>query len=206
MAVSGALGLRETIDLVWFCANQRHLSPKGRMANVRPVEGRFTQVQLDWLDETGLPVSLWSDRHAAIAGTIDETDKVMAVARQAGLKIRHIYDYPFHSPVMLPMAEKIAAHAGRWPVQEPKLPVFSSVRVCHIREPAELRMEALAGACEPVHWKKSVDTLIREHGVERFVNIGPTDTLTSWIETSEAHQQVEVVEAWDIAVSNGRIE
>lgn len=198
MAVSEVISLKETVDLIWLCTHHRRLCPPGRMANVRPLEGRFTTAQIAWLEATGISFSQWSDRHAAIAGTLAETDRIMAVAAEHDLKIRRLYDYPFHSEAMLPLMRENASIVARWHPARPSLPVFSSVFLRHIADPEETIQEGLAGACRPVKWKQSVETLTREHGVTRFLNIGPSDTLIGWIAESPDHPELAIIDAWDI--------
>ncbi len=196
--LSGALTLPETVDLAWYCAMHRRQCPPGRMANVRPLEGRFTDDQLDWLASTGISLSLWSDRHAALAASDTEIDAVVAPAAGYGLKIRKVYDYPFHSSAMLPLAERILADSARWDVRPAHTSVFSSVWLRALSSPEETAREALAGATQPVLWKETIDRLHREHGVSRLLNIGPSDTVTAWIADSPEHGNLTVVEAWDL--------
>lgn len=198
LAVSQVITLRETIDLVWFCALHRRLCPEGRMANVRPKEGCFSPAQLDWLNKTGISVSVWSDRHAAISGTNAEVDAIITQSSAHGLKIRTLYDYPFHSMAMAPVAQEIQRNVGRWHPEHAVLPVYSSVYLKHISTPQEMTEEALAGACCPVQWKRAVEKLADEHSVTHLVNIGPSDTLTAWIAESEIHANITVVDAWDL--------
>ncbi len=200
LAVSQTLSLRETVDLAWFCATHRRHCPPGRMANIRPAEGRFTAAQLEWIASTGISFSQWSDRHGALAATDAEIGALDAPATGRGLKVRKIFDYPFHSAAMLPLAERILAQAGRWDVRRPALPVFSSVWLRYLEAPGDTAGEALAGATGPVRWRESVDILHRDHGVDRFLNIGPSDTITGWISDSPDLPALAVVDAWDLAV------
>jgi len=198
LAASNVISLRETIDLVWFCAQHRHLCPPGKMANVRPKNETFSQAQLDWLEQTGISVSIWSDRHAAIAGGNQEVDEIAEAGREQDLKVRTLYDYPFHSSAMLAVSDVVKTNVGRWHPKTADKPVYSSVYLKHIATPQEMTVEALAGACSPVHWKQTVENLAFEHGVTHLVNIGPSDTLTSWIEQDERMARLTVVDAWDL--------
>ncbi|HHZ09091.1 MAG TPA: ACP S-malonyltransferase [Rhizobiales bacterium] len=196
-AVSGSATLRQMIGIVWHLAQYRHLSPPGELASVRPAEGIFDAAQLGWLRGTRLSLSLWSERYGALAGPSEAIAALKPRGRELGLKINQLYPYPFHSELMRPVAESVRGLVHGWDIRPPAVPVFSSIFLKHLVSADEMREEALAGASNPVHWFETVRSL-RGEGVTRIVNIGPTDTITSWIPQSAEFSDVEVVDAWDL--------
>ena len=197
-AVSGSATLRQMIGIVWHLAQYRHLSPPGELASVRPAEGNFDSGQLGWLRETGLSLSLWSERYGALAGSSGAIEALKPRGRELGLKINQLYPYPFHSDLMRPVAESVRGLVRGWDIRPPAVPVYSSIFLKHLVTADEMREEALAGASNPVHWFETIRNLRNESGVTRIVNIGPTDTITSWIPQSAEFSALEVVEAWDL--------
>ncbi len=197
-AVSGSATLRQMIGIVWHLAQYRHLSPSGELASVRPVDGIFDTRQLGWLEETGLSLSLWSERYGALAGSSAAIEALKPRGRELGLKINQLYPYPFHSGLMRPVAESVRALVRGWEIRPPAIPVYSSIFLKHLTTADEMREEALAGASNPVHWFETIRNLRNEFGVTRIVNIGPTDTITAWIPQSAEFCDIEVVDAWDL--------
>jgi hypothetical protein len=45
--------------------------------------------------------------------------------------------------------------------------------------------------------------LANDHGVARFVNIGPSNTLTGWVLDSPSVSHVSMLDAWDVCRSAG---
>lgn len=206
-AVSGAATLRQMIGIVWHLAQYRHLSPPGELASVRPPEGVFDAGQLEWLKQTGLSLSLWSERYGALAGSSAAIEALKPRGRELGLKINQLYPYPFHSDLMRPVAESVRALVRGWDISPPAIPVYSSIFLKHLVTADDMREEALAGASNPVHWFETIRNLRDGFGVTRIVNIGPTDTITAWIPQSVEFSDLEVVDAWDLCcgdVAEGR--
>lgn len=196
-AVSGSATLTQMIDIVWHLARYRHLSPPGELATVRPLEGTFTEEQLQWIRNRGISVSLWSDRYGAFAGACDAIEALRPEAKALRLKINHMYPYPFHSDLMRPVAQSIRSLVEGWSIKPPAIPVYSSVFLKHLLTADDMREEALAGASNPVHWFETIRNL-KSKGVSRLVNIGPTDTITSWIPKSEEFGDITVIDAWEL--------
>lgn len=201
-AVSGSATLQQMIGIVWHLAQFRHLSPPGELASVRPSEGIFGARQLEWLNESGLSLSLWSERYGALAGSSEAIEALKPRGRELGLKINQLYPYPFHSELMRPVAESVRALVRGWEIRPPAIPVYSSIFLKHLTTADEMREEALAGASNPVHWFETIRNLRNEFGVTRIVNIGPTDTITAWIPQSAEFSDIEVIDAWDLCCGN----
>lgn len=198
LAVSGSLNFEEAVALTWLQAKSRHLAPRGVLANVRPAQGEFVSSQLEWLKNSFESVSIWSNRHAAIPGTSDQIAESMTRAVEHNLKIRKMYPYPFHSKAMIPAADFMRAETANWQLKQPVLPVYSSVWLRHIADPEEIREESLAIVYSPVLWLDSLRDLVDNHGVTHLLNIGPSNTLTSWISDSDFSPQLTVVDALDL--------
>lgn len=196
--VNGATTLSQAVEIIWFTVKNRHLSPEGELSSVRPVSGDFSDEQIDWLDQTGVSVSLWSDRYAALSGTVEEIADISSRARSRGMKVRTLYPFPFHSRLMMPIAAVMREFTGTWHVNDPEIPSYSSILLRHIETPEDLKLEALDGAASPVRWMDAVRSMQADHGVTRLVNIGPTDTITAWITQSRRVSGVGFVDAWDI--------
>jgi acyl transferase domain-containing protein len=198
LAASESLGYEEAIALTWLQAKSRHLAPKGILANVRPAQGEFTIDQIEWLKSKFESVSIWSNRHAAVPGTSDKIAESVAEATAQNLKIRKMYPYPFHSKAMIPAAEFMRAETANWELKQPTLPVYSSVWLRHISDPEDIREESLAIAYSPVLWLDSLNDLATNYGVTHLLNIGPSNTLTGWINESVLSSQLKVIDTLDL--------
>jgi [acyl-carrier-protein] S-malonyltransferase len=88
----------------------------------------------------------------------------------------------FHSPLMEPAAERLAAALERTPVAVPRLPVYANGTAAPF---ADVRRELAENLLRPVRWRETLLAL-RAAGVERFVELGPGAVLTALVKRTLA--------------------
>ena len=88
----------------------------------------------------------------------------------------------FHSPLMEPAAERLAAALARTPVAEARLPVYSNGTAAPF---VDVRRELAENLLRPVRWRETLLAL-RAAGVERFVELGPGAVLTALVKRTLA--------------------
>jgi malonyl CoA-acyl carrier protein transacylase len=203
LVIAESVSLQHVVELLWLFAEMRLRCPQGSTAFIRAAEGDLTVEQLDWLGSAPITLSQWSSRHATAAGTDEAMAALREPARALGIKIRPVLPYPVHSPVMAPAVAEVYSQAYRWQVNPARVPLFSSIYVRPISSPAEIMEEAAAGAVSAVRWMETLVSLANDHGVTRFVNIGPSNTLTGWVLESDSVSHVTMVDAWDVCRSAG---
>jgi [acyl-carrier-protein] S-malonyltransferase len=84
---------------------------------------------------------------------------------------------PFHSSLMAPAEERLAADLDRTEFRDLRFPVVTNVDARLIRTGAEARDALKRQVSRPVLWSKSMELLGGE-GVESFVEFGPGKVLT----------------------------
>ncbi len=195
--VAGVISFEHAVGVLWKFSELRKKCPEGYAASVRPVEGKLTQNYIDWLEEQGAPVSLWSEGQATIAGSTKLMTELAITGREKGLKIKPVLQYPVHSPSMQPVVTELIQSLHLWTVQKPNCPVFSSVTVEYLNEPEEIVKEALAGAVSAVKWTESIAHLYEKENVTKFINVGPCNSLTGWMLESDLLAGATLVDSWD---------
>jgi [acyl-carrier-protein] S-malonyltransferase len=78
----------------------------------------------------------------------------------------------FHTALMKPADEKLAAALAGVALRPPQVPVWSNVDARPHADPAEIRELLVRQVVSPVRWEETVRGLLAE-GVERFYEIGP---------------------------------
>jgi [acyl-carrier-protein] S-malonyltransferase len=78
----------------------------------------------------------------------------------------------FHTPIMRPADEALAAALAGVEINPPKAPVYSNVDAKPHVDPAEIRGLLVRQVLEPVLWEASVRKLL-EDGFDNFVELGP---------------------------------
>ena len=88
----------------------------------------------------------------------------------------------FHSPLMEPAAERLAAALAHTPVAQPRLPVYANGSAAPF---ADVRRELAQSLLRPVRWRETL-LAMRAAGVERFVELGPGAVLTALVKRTLA--------------------
>lgn len=78
----------------------------------------------------------------------------------------------FHTAIMKPADEKLAAVLSETPIAAPRIPVWSNVDAKPHADPAEIRQLLVAQVVSPVRWEETLRGLLGS-GIERFFEIGP---------------------------------
>ena len=192
--ITGVMNLEDAVEIIWTFAELRKLCPLGKTANVRTIDGSaLSSDQIGWLREEGFYPSLWSTHHATVAAELSLIDRGVAECRERGLKMKPIFPFAIHSPTMSSLAARFGALAPKWSLKTPKWPIFSSVYVRFLLGVEEIQAEAIAGAVTPIAWTKTLESLSSEHGVTRYLNVGPSNALTGW-----GLNQTVVQDAWEL--------
>ncbi len=117
-----------------------------------------------------------------ISGDAEALDAAMALAAEA--KARKVVKLPItiaaHSPLMAPAADALAEAIEAAPVAAPQMPVIANVTAVPLTGPEAIRAELKAQLTSGVAWTASMNYLLAE-GVDSFVEVGPGDTLLSFI-------------------------
>ena len=143
-----------------------------------PIQKPFTSEDFAWFDQIEVDVSELTPRFLNIGGRFSDLEKIREAAINNGWRIMDILRYPAHSRYILPYVQKIEHEFQTTVVQTPKIPIFSSLSARPISNPDELRNEFLKCITLPIPWHRSISTLVSEHKVTKFVNIGPCSSLS----------------------------
>jgi [acyl-carrier-protein] S-malonyltransferase len=87
---------------------------------------------------------------------------------------------PFHTRLMAPAAERLAADLERLPIRDARIPVVANVSAAPVRAADEIRRALLAQVASPVRWEESVRRMYAD-GVRIFAEIGPGTALSGMI-------------------------
>jgi [acyl-carrier-protein] S-malonyltransferase len=114
-----------------------------------------------------------------LAGRQDALDQAAERARdETGARARALdVAGAFHSPLMEPAAERLAAALARTPVAEPRFPVLCNSTVTPF---ADVRAELATNLLSPVRFRETILAL-GDLGAEEFVELGPGEVLTGLV-------------------------
>ncbi len=113
-----------------------------------------------------------------IAGSTKGVEAAVEALKAAGAKKAVVLPVsaPFHSTLMKPAAEKLAAELDKVEIRDAKFPVVANVNGNLEQKSGEIKENLVAQAASPVKWIDCVITM-REFGADTYVEAGPGKTL-----------------------------
>ncbi|CAM1371031.1 Malonyl CoA-acyl carrier protein transacylase [Tenacibaculum litoreum] len=113
-----------------------------------------------------------------ISGEIEAVEKACEVLKEKGAKRALLLPVggAFHSPMMEPAREELAAAIEETTFNEPICPVYQNVVAKAVTNPAEIKENLIAQLTAPVRWTQCVQAMIADGGTD-FVEVGPGKVL-----------------------------
>jgi [acyl-carrier-protein] S-malonyltransferase len=112
--------------------------------------------------------------NTVVSGVIPAIERFEQLCVQKGgiRTVRLAVAGAFHTNIMKPADEKLAAALASVTLNPPSVPVWSNVDAKPHTDPAEIRGLLVKQVLSPVRWEDTMRGLLAE-GVERFYEIGP---------------------------------
>lgn len=86
----------------------------------------------------------------------------------------------FHSPLMKPAEEQLAAAIEKTTFNTPICPIYQNVTASAVSNPAEIKENLIQQLTAPVRWTQSVEQML-EDGATHFTEVGPGKVLQGLI-------------------------
>jgi len=113
-----------------------------------------------------------------ISGTTEAVEEACAKLKEAGA--RRALPLPvggaFHSPLMKPAEEELAAAIEKTTIQQPICPVYQNVTTTAVLQPEEIKKNLIKQLTSPVKWTQSVRQMWTD-GARDFIEVGPGKVL-----------------------------
>lgn len=113
-----------------------------------------------------------------ISGAIPAVEKACALATEAGAKRALLLPVggAFHSPLMEPAREELAAAIEATHFSTPSCPVYQNVTASAVTDPAEIQKNLVAQLTAPVKWTQTMQQMIAD-GASEVIEVGPGKVL-----------------------------
>lgn len=184
LVAAGALELNDALPLVRLRAQAMQEAVPAGVGAMAAVMG---------LDEAGIadacaeaaqgqvvePVNFNAPGQIVIAGHREAVERAIAAAKTRGAKrgVLLPVSAPFHSSLLKPAAERLAAYLVNVPVGRPQLRVLHNVDAGAAETPDAIRDALARQAASPVRWVETVQAFVAS-GVSHIVECGPGQVLT----------------------------
>ena len=130
-----------------------------------------------------------------IAGHTRAVEMACSIMRKRGAKRAVLLPVsaPFHSSLLKPAGEKLAAELDNVNISDNELPVVSNVNAQIIMNKYEIKRCLIEQVSSSVLWEDSINKMI-ELGVDTFIEVGPGRTLSSFVKKIDKNLYVHNVE------------
>jgi [acyl-carrier-protein] S-malonyltransferase len=110
-----------------------------------------------------------------ISGTVVGVEKAVALAQEAGAARAIVLQVggAFHSPLMQPAKEELAAAIAKTAIAMPKCPIYQNVDALPQTDPEIIKVNLINQLTAPVRWTQTMLNMI-ESGVTEFIEVGGT--------------------------------
>ena len=117
-----------------------------------------------------------------ISGETSAVEKACEAMKAAGAKRALILPVggAFHSPMMEPAREELAAAIEATTFSNPICPVYQNVTASAVSDPETIKKNLIVQLTAPVKWTQSVQQMIKD-GATFFTEIGPGKVLTGLV-------------------------
>ena len=180
--LAGVFGFEEGLKLV--AARGRYMqeaavaSPSGMVAVLGADEAAARNLcETAAQGEVLVPANFNAPGQIVVSGTKSACERALKAAEAAGLKATALkVAGAFHSPLMQPAADRMAAELEKVKFEVPKAIVYSNVTAKPHGDPSSIKRLLVDQIVRPVLWEQTMRTLV-ETPDARFVELAPGRTL-----------------------------
>ncbi len=129
-----------------------------------------------------------------ISGETSAVERACEAMKEAGARRALILPVggAFHSPMMEPAREELAAAIEATHFSQPICPVYQNVTAAAVSDPAEIKKNLIIQLTAPVKWTQSVQQMV-EDGASSFTEVGPGKVLVGLV--NKIDKEVETISA-----------
>ena len=145
-------------------------------AELRDIEAACSEAQQG---QVCAPANINSPNQVVIAGNTEAVERAGELLKNAGAKrvVKLNVSAPFHCALMLPAQERLAFDLESVSFHDLSVPLVTNVDAATNKAANVARDALVRQVSAPVRWLESMQLLI-QHGVEKFVEVGPGKVLS----------------------------
>ena len=186
LVASGALAFADALPLVRFRAQAMQEAVPAGVGAMAAILGLDTGTVASVCREAASgesqvvePVNFNGPEQIVIAGHKAAVERAIALATQRGAKrgVLLPVSAPFHSSLIRPAVERLAAKLALVPLETPAIPVLHNVDVAERPDPDAIRSALALQAASPVRWVETIEAFAAR-GVGQVVECGPGRVLS----------------------------
>lgn len=194
LTAAGTLDFEDGLRLVSIRAHAMQKACEanpGTMAAILALPAETIEAICAEVDGIVVPANYNCDGQIVISGAVDAVAEASERLKAAGAKRALILPVggAFHSPLMQPAAEELAAGIESVEFKTPVCPVYQNVTALPNTDPAEIKKNLLAQLTAPVRWTQSVMNMVAD-GAASFTESGPGKVLQGLVSKIAPNQVI----------------
>ena len=198
LVANGALAFEDALILVSRRAqamqNACELKPS-TMAAVLGLEDHVVEAICADIDGVVVAANYNCPGQLVISGEIKAVETACEALKEAGARRALMLPVggAFHSPLMEPAREELAAAIENTHFSKPTCPVYQNVSTFAVTDPEEIKKNLVFQLTAPVKWTQSVQNMIKD-GADHFIEVGPGNVLQGLVKKIDRSQTTEKAE------------
>lgn len=127
-----------------------------------------------------------------ISGEVEAVELACENLKEAGARRALILPVggAFHSPLMEPAREELAAAIENTTFNTPICPIYQNVSTVAVTDPSEIKKNLISQLTAPVKWTQSIQNMIND-GATKFIEVGPGNVLQGLVKKIDRAAETE---------------
>jgi [acyl-carrier-protein] S-malonyltransferase len=181
LVANGTLSFEDGLNLVAqrsFAMQKACDAKPSTMAAILGLDDAKVEEICKSIDGIVVPANYNCPGQLVISGDIDAVNAACEALKAAGAKRALVLNVggAFHSPLMEPAREELAAAIEATRFNNPICPVYQNVTASAVFNPDEIKKNLVAQLTAPVRWTQSVQAMVTD-GATLFTEVGPGKVL-----------------------------
>lgn len=195
LVANGTLSFEDGLKLVFQRAlamqEACELQPS-TMAAVLALDDAKVEEICAGIDGVVVPANYNCPGQLVISGSVEAVNAACEALKAAGAKRALVLPVggAFHSPLMEPAREKLAAAIENTVFSDPSCPVYQNVTASAVSDKNEIRKNLVAQLTAPVRWTQSVQAMWAD-GATKFTEVGPGKVLQGLVKKIAPEAETE---------------
>ena len=198
LVAAGALSFEDGLSLVAkrAAAMQKacEIRPSTMAAILGLADNVIEEICAGITDEIVVPANYNCPGQVVISGTIEGVERANELLKAAGAKRALVLPVggAFHSPLMEPAREELAAAINAAQFEQPICPVYQNVNAKPATEVAVIKENLISQLTAPVKWTQSVEQMVAD-GAEIFIESGPGKVLQGLVKKIASNVELKSI-------------
>ena len=181
LVAADVLSFEDGLQLVFKRASAMQKACKimpSTMAAVLGLEDQIVEQTCEAVDGVVVAANYNCPGQLVISGEVSAIQKACELLTEKGARRALVLPVggAFHSPMMEPAREELAAAIKETQFNEPSCPVYQNVPASAVTSATEIKENLILQLTAPVKWTQSIQAMVADGGTE-FIEVGPGKVL-----------------------------